>query len=232
MDQIIIHPFQNTIGPGPYKFLGSYDMGAALRHQEAFGDTAAAFRDAPRLEAGMGTCVHCGHPILNIQIVRRGDGKLFGVGSDCIQKIGDKKLISAAKAEKNRIAREKSAAKREANRLARLEAQREKNGGLTDWELSEKRREDSRAAAEQRLKPIIEALSPFAAQLEDGSGGFRDSVARDLRNGHIPSGRGYFIMLDILAKSAGRSNSRAYQNRYNELIDTFKEIEGMAKQVS
>lgn len=76
MNKIHIHPFENTIGPGPYKHLGSYDMGAALAHQQAFGDTAAAFRDAPRLEAGMGTCSHCGHPILNIQIVSRGDGKL------------------------------------------------------------------------------------------------------------------------------------------------------------
>lgn len=225
MNQVFIHPFENTIGPGPYKYLGSYDMGAALAHQQSFGDTAAAFRDAPRLEAGMGTCVHCGHPILNIQIVRRGDGKLYGVGSECINKVGDGKLISAAKAEKNRIAREKSAAKREANRIARLDAQREKNGGLTDYELSEKLREEARAAEDQRLKPIIEALSPYANQLEDGNGGFRDSVARDLRNGHIPSGRGFFIMLDILAKQAGRSSSRAYQNRYNDLIDFFKQFE-------
>ena len=83
------HPFSYTLGAGPYKYVGSYDMGAALAHQQAYGDTASAFRDAPCLEAGMGTCAHCGHAILDIRIVRRGDGKLYGVGSDCILKVAD-----------------------------------------------------------------------------------------------------------------------------------------------
>jgi hypothetical protein len=37
---------------------------------------------------GLGTCAHCNHAILNIYIVSIGDGQLFGVGSDCIEKAG------------------------------------------------------------------------------------------------------------------------------------------------
>lgn len=227
MEQVFIHPFQNTIGPGPYRFVGTYDMGAALAHQQSFGDTAAAFRDAPRLEAGMGTCAHCGQAILNICIVRRGDGKLYGVGTDCIMKTDDGKLVDAVKLEKNRIAREKRAAKREAARLARLQEQRDRNGGMTDWELSEHRNALARAAEQERLKPVIAALEPYAAALEDGKGGFCDSIARDLRNGNVPRGRGFDIMLEILAKRAGRGGSHAYKARLSELETEFLNIEKM-----
>lgn len=227
MEQVYVHPFQNTIGPGPYRFLGTYDMGAALAHQQAFGDTWAAFRDAPRLEAGMGTCSHCGHAILNICIVRRGDGKLYGVGTDCIMKIGSGELVDAVKVEQRRIAREKRAAKREAARIARLAEQRERNGGMTDWELAEHRRELARAAEEERLKPIKAALEPYATALEDGKGGFCDSVACDLRNGNIPHGRGFDIMLDILAKRAGRANSKAFTDRRAALVTEFETIQNM-----
>lgn len=83
------HPFSYTLGEGPYQYVGSYDLGATLAYAQSFGDTKQAFRNnpPPKLEAGMGTCAHCGHAILDIRIVRRGDGKLYGVGSDCILKV-------------------------------------------------------------------------------------------------------------------------------------------------
>lgn len=225
MEQIYSHPFQNTLGAGPYKYMGSFDLGAAIRHQQNFGDTAAAFRDAPRLEAGMGTCAHCGNAILNIQIVRRGDGNLYGVGTDCILKLGAGKLVDAVKAQRNGLAREKRAAKREAARLAQIQEQRDRNGGMTDWELAQHREELRRAAEREKLKPIIAALEPYARQLEDGKGGFCDSVARGLRNGQIPYRSGRDIMLDILAKQAGRMNSKAFEARRAELAAEFERIE-------
>lgn len=42
---------------------------------------------APKVEAGMGTCAHCGTAITLIQIVETGEGKKFGVDSDCILKV-------------------------------------------------------------------------------------------------------------------------------------------------
>lgn len=92
------HPFSLTLGEGPYKYVGSYNMAEALAHQEAYGSTEQAFRYAPRLAAGLGTCAHCGHAILDIRVIQRGDGKLYGVGSDCVMKAaceGDVSDLSA-----------------------------------------------------------------------------------------------------------------------------------------
>lgn len=114
------HPFSYTIGEGPYKYVGSFDLGRVIGALHS-GNVAAyqnGMAAAPRLESGMGTCSHCGHAILNIQIIRRGDGKLYGVGSDCVLKVaaeGDVSAISVMErairdAEKKRR-RDKEAAK-------------------------------------------------------------------------------------------------------------------------
>src|SRR5574343_1743482 len=112
------HPFSFTLGEGPYRFVGTYDMGRAVAAvNNGSKDTAAAFQDAPRLEAGLGTCAHCGHAILNICIVRRGDGKLYGVGSDCILKVaasGDVSEVSKLERMIRQAKSEKAAARKQA----------------------------------------------------------------------------------------------------------------------
>ena len=75
------------------------------------------------------------------------------------------------------------------------------------------------------MKPIIEKLSPYADLLEDGRGGFRDSVAADFRKGRLPRGGGFYIMIDILAKYAGRRNSNAYIAEYNKLEKFFEDLQ-------
>ena len=73
------HPFSYTLGPGPYSFVGF----GKIHTSETFG----ARYIGPELERGCGTCAHCGHAIMNICVVKTGDGKLFGVGNDCIDKV-------------------------------------------------------------------------------------------------------------------------------------------------
>jgi hypothetical protein len=122
MTQETKHPFVATLGEGPFAFVGTYDIGAALAHQQAFGSTEQAFRDAPRLEAGMGTCAHCGHAILTVCIIRRGDGKLFGVGSDCVFKAahgGDVSALSALEKQLREDAKKKRQ-DREARKIAEM----------------------------------------------------------------------------------------------------------------
>lgn len=114
------HPFSFTIGEGPYKYVGSYDLGAALAHQETFGSTEQAFRDAPR-DVGLGTCAHCGHAILDIRIIQRGDGKRFGVGSDCISKIASEGDISGLSALERQI-RADNRRKNDARKAAKIAA--------------------------------------------------------------------------------------------------------------
>ena len=112
------HPFSFTLGEGPYEFVGIYDLGEALaRVTEGLCGTQDALRDAPKLEKGCGSCAHCGHGILTICIVRSGDGKLYGVGSDCVEKVnaeGDISKISDMEHKLRRLASDKRRAKNQA----------------------------------------------------------------------------------------------------------------------
>jgi hypothetical protein len=86
-------------------------------------------------------------------------------------------------------------------------------------------REEKKSKEEDQKQKIIQTTTEIANQLEDGKGGFRDSIARDLRKGVIPAGRGFNIMVDILSKIHGRRNSKAYSDRYQELFDLFDSFE-------
>lgn len=79
MDMPKRHPFSFTLGPGPYKYIGFGQIHT--------GETFGARYAGPEMDAGCGTCQHCGHAIMNIYIVQTGEGKRYGVGSDCIQKV-------------------------------------------------------------------------------------------------------------------------------------------------
>lgn len=116
-EQIKKHPFTFTLGEGPFRFVGTFDLGAAIRHQEAFGDSRMAFASAPKLERGMGTCAHCNHAILNICIIQRGDGLLYGVGSDCVSKAaaeGDVGALAEMERSLRNAARDKRRAREQA----------------------------------------------------------------------------------------------------------------------
>jgi hypothetical protein len=130
-----LHPFYETLGPGPYRFVGCYDLGAAQDPTSAanFGNLRGWLADAPKLKAGLGTCAHCGTAILNICIVRVGNGDLYGVGEDCVEKCSQGGLWKGAKAalaaRRNAMARARkaaiAAAKWEAERPEREARQRE-----------------------------------------------------------------------------------------------------------
>ena len=135
-----LHPFFETLGPGPYRFVGCYDLGAAMDPTSAanFGNMTGWLRNAPKLKAGLGTCAHCGTAIMNICIVSVGNGDLYGVGEDCVEKCSQGGLWKGAKAamaaRRNAMARERKAAKRaaqwEAERPAREKAIAESNAAL------------------------------------------------------------------------------------------------------
>jgi hypothetical protein len=77
------HPFERTLGPGPYKLVGFF---ALVLPNEA-NQGRANFHMAPKVERGIGTCAHCSHAIINCYIVQTSEGKRYGVGSDCILKV-------------------------------------------------------------------------------------------------------------------------------------------------
>ncbi len=221
-----IHKWEyHNVGKAPFKVIGIWDMPSKslLEHNpEAWNN---AMRGAPL--PAVGCCYVCGTGIVIHYIIQDANGTKFAVGSECVKKSGDRGMTTKAKLLKNERDREIRQRKAEAQRTAQLQAEREKNGGLTDHEVQLKKWQEEEEAKLQALAPVIELLAPLADRLEDGRDGFCDSIAETLRNGELPSGRGRSITLDILAKQAGRRNSKAYDAEYDEVSSIFEQVEEM-----
>ena len=173
-------------------------------------------------------CDHCGTAIEHHYVLRDAKGDKYCVGSSFIAKVGNGVNLSDAEAaERQRqrdLRRARAEAKREQQRLAheaKLDAQRQRNGGLTDNELAmqkiEQEREQQRIANEQKYDYFISGLS-------EAYGYFAKDVAQGLREGRQPSGRGVTIMLEIIAKNAGRRGSKAYEAAFTEAEAMWEEV--------
>ena len=173
-------------------------------------------------------CDHCGTAIEHHYVLRDAKGEKYCVGSSCISKVGNVVNLSDAEAAERQRQRElrraRAEAKREQKRLAheaKLDAQRERNGGLTDMELAmqkiEEERQQQRIANKQKYDFFISGLS-------EAYGYFAKDVAEGLREGRLPSGRGVTIMLEIIAKNAGRRGSKAYEAAYAEAEAKWEEV--------
>lgn len=214
-----IHTFeQSGLGIAPFKVVGIWDMPSRslLEHNpEAWNN---ALRTAP---CRVGSCHYCGHELIVHFIIKSSDSKIFAVGSECVRKTGEKGLIDKMKALQKARDREIRRAKQAAACIARLEEQRQRNNGLTDYELQEQQRLEAARLHLERLKPVIALLSPLADEIADGADGFCDSIAASLRRGELPRGRGYSLTVDILASRKGRRNSNAYKtedSRVSEIL--------------
>lgn len=119
------HPFQSTLGLGPYRLVGFF----ALQLPSEANQGRNNFHLAPKVERGIGTCAHCGHAIVNIYIVSIGDGKRFGVGSDCILKVG---LPAKEMTELNKIKREHDKVLRKARKDSKGDKARAELQSLID----------------------------------------------------------------------------------------------------
>lgn len=119
--QLSAHPFQRTLGPGPYKFIGAGRI--------AVSETFGARYIGPECEAGVGTCAHCGNGIMNIFVIETAEKRRFGVGSDCIMKAGmPAKELTAVQ----RAVRSHQAQLRDARKVAKGEAAREELKSLLE----------------------------------------------------------------------------------------------------
>lgn len=110
------HPFSFTLGPGPYRFVGVFSI---ILPSEA-NQGRSNFHLAPKVDGGIGTCFHCGHAIIDCFLVKTGEGKIFGVGCDCIDKIGgegDFSNISAFERAAKLLKRKKGQEQRKRRRL-------------------------------------------------------------------------------------------------------------------
>ena len=222
MTKVLTHKWERLGYKAPFRALGMVSLPSPSLAEQNPAAYMNAMREAGRCGVPLGSCDVCGQGIIHNVIVEDADKRKFVVGCDCAGKIGDTRLEKQAKVldrERQRKLREE---KREAARVARLDAQRERNGGLTDSEVYHKRLAAEREAERARIQPIIEMLSPVADLIADGKGGFCDSIAATLRSGQTPYGKGHHLTCDIIAKQVGRRGSKDYDAEY-ERIETILE---------
>lgn len=235
MEQIVaVHPWQdNGIGQAPFRFVTLISMPSA----ETYGTNVEGYNNAMRdaqLQArafginSLGSCDVCGTGIHNHCVIRGADGKHFKVGCDCVAKTGDSKLITATEnAERERqraIRKAKSDAAWEARRVAReaaLQSERDRNGGLTDYEVAERAAAAALVAAERIAfdKWSVENEWLLVVLRREYPGDFVTSMIEKLEHGPVSSlsERCSGIVADIYAKSFGRRNSK----KYDAAIDEF-----------
>ena len=214
------------MGTAPYTFVGMWSMPSislAENNPEAYNN---ALREKPKMCHG--TCDHCGMGILHHYILRDADRNYFSVGSECVNKLDDVENMDAVEYQKRKhqksLRMARAEVKREQKRLdhqAKLDQQREANGGLTDYELGEKRREDELM---QKRRDNEEKFAYFIDYLGLGND-FAGELAKGMRdNGQLPYGRGRSIMLEMIAKTEGRKNSKAYNAKYEEAETKLEEL--------
>ena len=215
MIQVLEHPFEIAgLGRAPFRFVGIVSLPSRALAEQNPSAFANAMSEIPR-GIGVGTCAFCGQGIVNNAIVQDATGKRFVVGCDCIRKISTRKLVSAMQAAINAEKRAKAKAAREAAHEARrvaaaalLDAERERNGGSTDWEASQ---EAARAKRRAERARFIASNAWLIDVLRGQSGTFCQSVADDLETRAVSalSPRCREIVREIFIKVSGGRDAAA-----------------------
>lgn len=228
------HPFEIAgMNRGPYEWVGFWSFPSPALAEQNPSAYQMALGDMPKLKNGCGTCANCGMAIRNICIVQDADGGVWGVGCDCVEKTGDKALGNPAKiaiakhqAQLRREAADKKRAANHAAWLLKACLKWDAIAGETNADYDARMTQAHNRKIEEfqsAKKKASEILSPLADKLADGRGGFSDNIANGMREGFPPSGRALSITLEILAKSAGRRGSKAYEAEYEKLAEIFEE---------
>lgn len=206
---VTVHPFEVAgLGIAPFDFDGMVDTGKTTT-----------------------SCDYCSTGLRYVCFVSSHDGRRFKVGIDCIRKLGraDNRLTTEAEKALAKIERDKRESKRLAKRQAErerianiLQAERERNGGLTDHEVA-KREQEAKA---ESLRKEWESKNLWLLEVLDGqrSGGFVESMISQLLKGPVNSlsDRCVSILREIYCKSFGRCGSRKY-NAASEKFDAMVE---------
>jgi hypothetical protein len=224
-DQMVQAHKHFTMGTGTYRLVAIW--AAPSKALQEANPQAYNHQMSNRPKACRFSCDHCGTGIQNHFIIRDSAGEEFSVGSSCIEKLGDTQLITEAKAAENKRQKALRAEKRHQEQLARqaaykaeIEAERERNGGLTDHELAVKKRE---AAKTERRLAIHEVAYDTVGFLNN-VGDFGRSMMTQILDGEMPTGNALRICVEIMAKQHGRKNSKAYNEAYPACEARLEEI--------
>jgi hypothetical protein len=180
------------------------------------------------------SCDHCGTCINNHCIIVDATGAKFCVGTDCVLKTTHTEVVSKVKLALKQKAKAVREAKRQAEQQARqaaydaeLQAQRDANGGLTDDQVAYKKAYEARKEQLARTNAIV---APVVSVLDAAGGDFCFSIAQGYRNGLLPQGRAKDIVIEIVAKQAGKKGSKAYEAALNGAQELVESIEIAIKQ--
>lgn len=178
---------------------------------------------------GVGSCGVCGMPLKVNFLIESADGRKFSVGCECVKKARDGYLIKKVDALTKARLKAQRDAKREEKRLARLEEQRQRNGGKTDGEIAEENHRAWMAERKRKQDAVAAILKPLADAIKDGKGGFRDSIAIDMLGGAVPAGRGWDLVVEILAKREGRRGSAGYEKEAERIDGVLSKASAVYK---
>lgn len=230
-----IHAFEKSGFIGPFNFvrvisLPSVELGGM--NPEAYQlALKEAFSEAKQFGVSLGSCSHCGMGLTHNAIVK-GQNGYFVVGLDCAGKIGDPCLADKAKVEQVNIRREQARIKREKKRKLQQEKWLNKICWTGETNRDRLAREATERIAESealkvKTDKLAVILEPIANVLADNKGGFRDSIAQDMRDGSLPYGNGLYIALEIYGKEFGRKNSKAYKEAFCRAEEIIEKAEKM-----
>ena len=197
MNKPTAHAYEMAgMGTGPYSFYGIVEMPNLSENSAANFGSANPYAEvqALKLKAGAGTCACCGMAITVICVVCDGAGDRWGVGSDCVEKIGDAALCSTAKVavarRRARMARSRSAAKREARRQIWLDqpsTHLRAQAGETNRQFNVRMDAEIVVAgvAAKAATAVREALLADVLAVLDAGNEFFRSLASQLRHGPL-----------------------------------------------
>lgn len=229
----MIHLFQDAgLGKAPFKLIGKYSIPSASLAEHNPSGYQNALNGMPK-DVGVGSCAYCGTALVHNFIIQSSCGKKSAVGCDCVAKTSDKGLVNAIKLLKRRLNQEKRADERNKKHEAMIAAQREKNSGLTDYEMNQKIQLEAKEKRENSLEAVRVLLAPFIDALaKNPQSSFCCDVHAFLSEGEMDvSANVARIIKDITAKEAGRANSKKYAARYDELEDIWMEAEALFKTI-
>ncbi len=231
---VLVHLWQSQqLGTAPFKCIACISMpGKHLLEAGCIESYNAQMSDACQQAkyygVGIGTCDSCGMALQSNFVIRDANGKHFVVGCDCANKTHDTKVMTEVKyLEKKRQdvikATKRAAAATERQRLLEIErdAQRARNGGLTDQQVKEQAELDQRLAKVAVMKAANLWLIKVLCEVPYHSDfliSMRDSLDRVLAKDLPP--KCVAILSDVYAKTVTGGGRRG-SKEYNAAMDDF-----------
>jgi hypothetical protein len=174
------------------------------------------------------SCDYCGHFIKNECWIIDSQGNRFKVGTDCVAKTGDAGLISKLSLEKPRQRAEKKRSEIKAHVEKIHQAERQRNGGKTNYEMFTELSATVKSLASTTREEIVQKSSQYIDLLkaaDTGGSPFVSDMIRIMEAGDVLSERASRIVLEICAKehSGKRKNSADYQASYAALAPGLAE---------